>query len=494
MFKIWFCLPLLLASAVLRADYAVAVAAHDKKDYATAFAEFRKSAELGDYDSQRNLAAMYFNGEGIVKDKLAAYAWFSLANDQLLDKVEIGALLTRIDSTFSDDDRILAKSATDSLRELYGSSALKLKAMPLLLSSGLSGGQTAGASDTSVTLSPDTRLTYPKAALTAKLEGYAVLSFLLDTKGYPLGVQIDAEKPAKSVLGSTLIAATKTWKVLPHRTGQSPLIRYSYAICFKLKSGSVRTGHAMVDETCPDLDMNVAVVYGDTDNATTLSHYSNVYVNDDAAALQAAVDSGSAVAQRINAHNLEQLSNAEKRDNSIQITESYRVAAINGDAIAQYHLGIRLLLGQGCLSDVTKAQFWLNHAADQGNREAQLQLGTMALLGQQVPQNIVEANRWLEPLAKQGYSPAAITLANYYSGSNELDKQQKALAYLSRLNKDDPATMINEARIYAHQKQFIKAVDSQSKAIAILNKLGVDTSAFDNELLAYKGSNLPVGN
>lgn len=50
---------LLVCGAAARADLGTAVRAYEKKDFSTAFAEFKALAELGQPDAQLNLAIMY---------------------------------------------------------------------------------------------------------------------------------------------------------------------------------------------------------------------------------------------------------------------------------------------------------------------------------------------------------------------------------------------------------------------------------------------------
>jgi len=64
---------------------------------------------------------------------------------------------------------------------------------------------------------------------------------------------------------------------------------------------------------------------------------------------------------------------------------SLRLAADNGDAVAQYNLGRRYELGLGVEQDDREAARLYHLAADQGNAEAQYSLGHMPENGRGEP-------------------------------------------------------------------------------------------------------------
>ena len=80
----------------------------------------------------------------------------------------------------------------------------------------------------------------------------------------------------------------------------------------------------------------------------------------------------------------------------------YRMAADQGDAQAQYNLGVMYYEGQGVSQDYSAAMKLFRMAADQGNARAQCNLGVVYYQGQGVPQNTSEALRWLHKAQVQG--------------------------------------------------------------------------------------------
>ena len=81
---------------------------------------------------------------------------------------------------------------------------------------------------------------------------------------------------------------------------------------------------------------------------------------------------------------------------------SLRAAAEQGDAPAQYNLGVAYATGEGIAQDYAEAVRWFRAAAEQGNAEAQYNLGLMYLEGLGVTQDKAEAYAWIRTAAAQG--------------------------------------------------------------------------------------------
>src|SRR5437868_1027398 len=82
--------------------------------------------------------------------------------------------------------------------------------------------------------------------------------------------------------------------------------------------------------------------------------------------------------------------------------EEMRGLAEQGDAAAQYKLGVRYDRGQGVAQDYQEALHWYRLAAAQGNSAAQYNLCAMSDMGQGLPQDYLEALRWCRLAADQG--------------------------------------------------------------------------------------------
>ena len=81
-----------------------------------------------------------------------------------------------------------------------------------------------------------------------------------------------------------------------------------------------------------------------------------------------------------------------------------------GDAQAQFNLGIKYYNGQGVKKDHAEAVSWYRKAAEQGHAQAQSNLGYLFDNGEGVEQSDVEAARWYRKAADQGYADAQFNL------------------------------------------------------------------------------------
>ena len=95
----------------------------------------------------------------------------------------------------------------------------------------------------------------------------------------------------------------------------------------------------------------------------------------------------------------------------------WRSLADQGDADAQYNLGLMYANGQGVIQDYKEAVRLYGQAAAQGNASAQSNLGLMYNNGEGVIQDYKEAVRLYSLAAAQGYATAQHNLGvKYYNG------------------------------------------------------------------------------
>ena len=96
--------------------------------------------------------------------------------------------------------------------------------------------------------------------------------------------------------------------------------------------------------------------------------------------------------------------------------------AEQGDANAQYNLGLLYALGQGVPQDFERAAEWYEKAAEQGVAAAQYNLGVIYANGQGVPQNVTEARQWFAQAAEQGVAQAEDSLGYFYGSGQGIPK------------------------------------------------------------------------
>jgi len=94
--------------------------------------------------------------------------------------------------------------------------------------------------------------------------------------------------------------------------------------------------------------------------------------------------------------------------------KEFRVLAEQGDADAQYNLGLMYDKGHGVAQDYKEAMKWCRKAAEQGHAYAQYYLGFMYRDGHGVIQDYKEMLKWYRKAAEQGHAAAQITLGYMY--------------------------------------------------------------------------------
>jgi TPR repeat protein len=92
----------------------------------------------------------------------------------------------------------------------------------------------------------------------------------------------------------------------------------------------------------------------------------------------------------------------------------FRALSEQGNADAQYNLGLLFDKGHGVREDYEEAAKWYRKAAEQGNAEAQLILGINYYEGEDVLEDYKEAAKWYRKSAEQGNSDAQNRLGFMY--------------------------------------------------------------------------------
>ncbi len=125
-----------------------------------------------------------------------------------------------------------------------------------------------------------------------------------------------------------------------------------------------------------------------------------------------------------------------KEDYAAALAEFSECAA-NGDADAQYWLGLMHESGTGVEQDYLEARKWYERAADQGEVGAQLQLAELYFSGHGTEKNYVLAHMWFDIAAKQGLKFASRSRERVALGMIESDiirARQMAGAWRPRMS------------------------------------------------------------
>ena len=98
----------------------------------------------------------------------------------------------------------------------------------------------------------------------------------------------------------------------------------------------------------------------------------------------------------------------------------FRPLAEQGDARAQYRLGIMYNVGFGVPADPEQAAMWLGKAAEQNIPDAQFELGYLYYLGRGVKHSPYQAFRWWRRAAALGSLEAQHMLPDHDGGGRFL--------------------------------------------------------------------------
>jgi len=90
-------------------------------------------------------------------------------------------------------------------------------------------------------------------------------------------------------------------------------------------------------------------------------------------------------------------------------------AAEQGQAKAQFNLGIAYASGRGVKKYYAEAVKWWRKAADQGGADAQFNLGIANAQDQGSKKDYAEANKWFRKAAEQGFANAQFHVSNAYT-------------------------------------------------------------------------------
>jgi TPR repeat protein len=161
-----------------------------------------------------------------------------------------------------------------------------------------------------------------------------------------------------------------------------------------------------------------------------------------------------------------------------QAAQWYRKAAQQGDAYAQSDLGAFYANGYGVPQDYGQAAQWFRKAADQGDAFAQANLGRLYETGRGVPQDYKQAVQWYRKAAAQGEAGAQNNLGLLYAHGRGVP-QNKVVAYaLVNLSAVRDASNSN----HASNNRSSFAADMTEQEIKAGQALSQEMSCSDNLL------------
>ena len=346
------------------------------QDYKTAVKWFTLAAEQGDAFAQRDLGLMYARGEGVPQDNIYAHMWYNIA-----------AISGKSKNASKNRDNI-AKQMTPSQLETAQKLAREC------ISKKYKGCESAG---------------HQKVLTVAQSGDYATAL----REWTPLAKQGDVV--AQTGLG------------LMYAKGKG--VPQNYKTAVKWYKLAAEQGYA-------DAQYNLGVMYDNgwgvpQDNVDSYMWYNLAASSGN----KGAVTKGDIVAKRMtpaditSAQNLALLMQidpnfqngvtASQRGDFATNLREWTPLAEQGDADAQFNLGVMYNQGQGVPQDNKTAVKWYKLAAEQGHASAQHYLGVMYHEGQGVPQDNKTAVKWYKLAAEQGDADAQLNLGVMYAAPKD---------------------------------------------------------------------------
>ena len=171
----------------------------------------------------------------------------------------------------------------------------------------------------------------------------------------------------------------------------------------------------------------------------------------------------------------------------------YRKSADQGNPDAQYNLGLMYFYGQGVQKDGQQATTWFRKSAAQGNANAQHNLGVLFDRGEGVPKDAQQAVMWYRKAAEQGYADAQFNLGSMYENGDGVPKDdQQAVMWFRKAAEQGNAS----AQASLGQKYYFGegAPKNGHQALEWFRKAaeqGHASAQYNLGLAYYKGDGIP---
>ena len=180
-------------------------------------------------------------------------------------------------------------------------------------------------------------------------------------------------------------------------------------------------------------------------------------------------------------------------ENDAEAVKWYRLAAAQGLADAQYNLGNMYSNGEGVPENDAEAVKWYRLAAAQGNASAQLNLGVMYDNGDGVPENDAEAVKWYSLAAAQGHAGAQNDLGlMYFNGEGVPENHAEAVKWFRLAAAHGNArAQTSLGTMYANGRGVPESDAEAVKWFRLAAAQGIAEAQFNLALMYGKGEGVP---
>ena len=175
--------------------------------------------------------------------------------------------------------------------------------------------------------------------------------------------------------------------------------------------------------------------------------------------------------------------------NNTRSLEWYRLSAEQGDALAQYNLGVKYDNGDGVPESDAEAVKWFRLAAEQGLSDAQYYLGVMHANGEGVAQNEAEAVRWFLLAAQQGDADSQYNLAVMYANGEgtHQDDGEAVKWYQMAAEQEYPEAQFNLGVMYDNGRGVPQSDTEAVKWYRLAADQGLAEAQADLGVMYYNG-------
>lgn len=201
---------LLLQPAAAFANFLTGLQAYENKDYATAQYEFSALLPIANEQAAFNLAAMAFNGEGQVADKVKALAYFELA--ATLGHPQAADMIKKIKPALSATDVAVAATMQAKLTQ----SVVIHEGEP-------------ESTNTELEAIKRVEPKYPVEAARKSQFGYVTVRYVVDEQGAVIAVDALDSFP-ENVFERSAMTAVKRWKYQPTGKKQLGSVKITFSI------------------------------------------------------------------------------------------------------------------------------------------------------------------------------------------------------------------------------------------------------------------------
>src|SRR6266481_2316508 len=171
----------------------------------------------------------------------------------------------------------------------------------------------------------------------------------------------------------------------------------------------------------------------------------------------------SGFAAPVTAGTFEDAVDANARGDCAKALRLIRPLANDGDAAAQFNLGLMYFTGHGVQQDDAAAALWFRKAAEQGYVFAQSNLGVLYRDGRGVPRDYAEAATWIRKAADQGDAVAQFLLGDQYAKGEGVsqDYAEAMIWFRKAAEQDHPVAKLYLGVMYAEgrgvQQDYVRA-------------------------------------